>query len=763
MRNKLLVDVSDLLEWLGRVERVSGIQRVGVELVRHGLPPDGMFVRAALGMWQSVPDATMRDICECAASGSATRADLGRLLAQIRPHGVGISPGDVLYLPGAFWVTGGLGRSVRWAKAQGARVTALFYDMIPVNRPELCGGVGMFQNVRGVAKVLDGAQAISEYTAKEVSKYMELFVDRSDLSVTVHPLAHQFSTAPAASSERVNAASARPFVLCVGTVNARKNQEMLYRVWKRLYAVLGESCPRLVLAGAHVDVDAFVSDVRSSGALGDRVIFIEDASDPEIAALYDRCMFTVFPSLYEGWGLPVGESLARGKVCVASSATAIPEVGGDLALYADPENENENYEVIVGLLRHEPRLRALTGRVVAEFRPRSWDTVFEGIFDDLGMGPARSTRPAPPPPPRVRLYGQTTGESSFAQVTRGMERALSAAGELAGTCPLSVGEDERSAPPGADAPLALNCGAPTGLMTAHRVGQHRSHWLLLAPNSEGLPKGLVETLTTPSSVLPSGMLSGLVAPSGWAASVLRRCFPDHPVVVCPHGVTPDIHCVDRALRDTARSTFRSGQFSVLHMTSTDAERKGTRILLAAWKRLKEKKEIPATAKLYVVMNPMQMSKVRWWCADLGLTEADVAPAPGLLYNQHDVAAMYGTMHAICQPSRGEGFGLVPLEALACGVPVIATACTGHAEYLGSRPPGSVIIDHGELAPVDDFMGAVAPSVEVEDVRSAIERTFNYWESVTAQAEMNAAALAREWSWENKSAPAIRRMLQEAGC
>lgn len=363
--------------------------------------------------------------------------------------------------------------------------------------------------------------------------------------------------------------------------------------------------------------------------------------------------------------------------------------------------------------------------------------------------------------PRVRLYGHLNGEASFAQVTRGMGLALHAAGELAGVCPIRAADDEELLV-GDAAPISLNCGNPMGLMVAHRRGNHRSHWLLLAPNSEGLPKGLKETLLEPSKILPYGMLTGgLLAPSSWAAGVLRREFSERPVVLCPHGVTPEIHRVDAAAREAVRQRFLQGKFDVLHMTSTEAERKGTKLLLAAWKRLRDKHVLPAGARLHIVMNPVQLSKVRWWCADVGLTEADVSATPGLAYDQAGVAAMYGEAHVLCQPSRGEGFGLCVAEALSCGVPVVATACTGHAELLGSRPPGSVIVEHGASAPMDDFPGSVAPTVTVDAIYVALERAFEYWGSLAAGAETNALALASEWSWENKSVPGLRRMIQEA--
>lgn len=365
--------------------------------------------------------------------------------------------------------------------------------------------------------------------------------------------------------------------------------------------------------------------------------------------------------------------------------------------------------------------------------------------------------------PRVRVYGHVNDQASFAQVTRGMCRALSAVGEFAGLWPLDRDLDDQEGMIGASAPVSLNLGTPMGLMHAHRMGSHRSHWLLLAPNSEGLPMGLTEALLAPSDVLPYGLLTGgLLAPSAWAASVLRRAVPDSmPVIVAPHGVTPGVHRADLAARDAARMAFRLGQFNVLHMTSSELERKSTQTLLRAWKQAKQEGFLPGGAKLYVVMNPTQMSKLRWWCADLGLGDADVLGAPGLAYDQAGVAAMYGSMHAICQPSRAEGFGCVPLEALACGVPIIATACTGHSEYLGSKPPGAVIVEHGELAPMDDFPGSMAPAVTQLAIRDALASAYMYWGSLAANAEQNAEALATEWSWENKNGPAIRRMLQEA--
>ena len=123
-----------------------------------------------------------------------------------------------------------------------------------------------------------------------------------------------------------------PFALCVGTVEFRKNQAPLLKLWESL----GEgSGPRLADA-RHRRRSGLARPRRAQPAPARRAqapyLGSEAPTDRELAWLYGRAAFTVFPSLAEGWGLPIGESLWFGKPCVASDATSMPEVGGPLWL-----------------------------------------------------------------------------------------------------------------------------------------------------------------------------------------------------------------------------------------------------------------------------------------------------------------------------------------------------------------------------------------------------------------------------------------------
>ena len=100
-----------------------------------------------------------------------------------------------------------------------------------------------------------------------------------------------------------------------------------------------EQVPTLVFAGR---VGWLVADLmqqlENAEWFGGKIRLIEGPSDGELATLYQDCLFTLFPSHYEGWGLPVTESLAHGVPCLAADRTSLPEAGGRFARYFDPDN-----------------------------------------------------------------------------------------------------------------------------------------------------------------------------------------------------------------------------------------------------------------------------------------------------------------------------------------------------------------------------------------------------------------------------------------
>jgi glycosyltransferase involved in cell wall biosynthesis len=164
------------------------------------------------------------------------------------------------------------------------------------------------------------------------------------------------------------------YILFVSTIEIRKNHRLLVRVWQRLLARHGaDAIPVLVFAGqVGWMVDDLLADLAASGYLGGKVEHRPGLSDEELDEAYRGCLFTVFPSLCEGWGLPIAESLAHGKFCLASNRASIPEVGGDLIDYFDPSDDDDALAKVERLLFEPGYLAAREARLRAEYRPCTW-------------------------------------------------------------------------------------------------------------------------------------------------------------------------------------------------------------------------------------------------------------------------------------------------------------------------------------------------------------------------------------------------------
>jgi glycosyltransferase involved in cell wall biosynthesis len=125
----------------------------------------------------------------------------------------------------------------------------------------------------------------------------------------------------------------QPFVLSVGTIQPRKNYRRLIQAFASLDPAL-----TLVIVGSkgwtYADVFAEITRHR----LDERVHILGFVADDDLPALYSAASLFVYPSLYEGFGLPVLEALACGTPVVASNQSALPEVVGEAGLLIDPEN-----------------------------------------------------------------------------------------------------------------------------------------------------------------------------------------------------------------------------------------------------------------------------------------------------------------------------------------------------------------------------------------------------------------------------------------
>lgn len=172
------------------------------------------------------------------------------------------------------------------------------------------------------------------------------------------------------------------FLLCVGTVEARKNHFLLYYAYKKLLAT-GYLPPKLIIVGRRGWLSSdFQYIVEHDEEVNHRIVILDNITDSQIRWLYENCSFTIFPSLYEGWGLPISESLQYGKVTLCSNSSSMPEVGGKSADYFSPFSPDELSSLIMKyqdkVVRSKREIRINKG-----FQSFSWAESFASFVEAL--------------------------------------------------------------------------------------------------------------------------------------------------------------------------------------------------------------------------------------------------------------------------------------------------------------------------------------------------------------------------------------------
>ncbi len=180
----------------------------------------------------------------------------------------------------------------------------------------------------------------------------------------------------------------RDFILAVGTLEPRKNLPRLVAAYRRLPTALQEAHPLVVTGRLGWDTGETVAALDSLGARAIRTGFVPDA---QLALLYRRCALFAYPSLGEGFGLPVLEAMAAGAPVLTSDRSSLPEVGGDAAAYCDPTDEAAIAAALAALLGDPARRARLAAAGPARAAQFSWAETARIVLETL----ERIAQPSP--------------------------------------------------------------------------------------------------------------------------------------------------------------------------------------------------------------------------------------------------------------------------------------------------------------------------------------------------------------------------------
>jgi len=406
IKGGVYIELKDLFVYLSLHTTVTGITRVTLGLINYILENMDEQEAAKYNFVHQFRDGegllliskyNMRKMIQAAMTGNPEIANTQELIKLIQSTSTlfRLEQGDTYLILGAFWEFVANPSWIGGMRRRGVRIGTYIYDLIPITHHQYC-----MQELTEAftiafaetARLLDFALTISAFVADNVTEYLKAN-DIAPLPTFPVPLAHELrfemkgvqKPATFKKAETRNYLANIPFVLCVCTIEARKNHAYLLSIWQRMIQAR-ISVPDLVFVGRPGwRVGDLMDEISGSDFLDGRLHILNGLTDDELSDLYDRCLFTVFPSYVEGWGLPVGESLAHGKVCVASSTSSIPEVGGEYVTYVDPFNVDAGCEIVRRLIQEPDWLAQKEKKLRENFVPRTWKIVGQDFFAKLDI------------------------------------------------------------------------------------------------------------------------------------------------------------------------------------------------------------------------------------------------------------------------------------------------------------------------------------------------------------------------------------------
>lgn len=268
-------------------------------------------------------------------------------------------------------------------KELGMNILMLCHDIIPVLYPQYCTAPGNKLFARYLHHLCTGASAVLANSQRTRTDFLD-YCKRQGHALTDATVIRLGDTLPAEGSvDNPDVADVldKKYILFVSTIERRKNHEVLYRAYHQLCAAnKGEALPLLVFVGMPGwGIRDLMNDIQLDPLTRGKIRMLSTVTDGELNALYRHCLFTVYPSLYEGWGLPVAEALSFGKAVITTTRGSLPEVGGDLVDYVDPWDVRGWAAIIEKYASHPAIVAEKEQRIRERYVPSTWRDSANGV------------------------------------------------------------------------------------------------------------------------------------------------------------------------------------------------------------------------------------------------------------------------------------------------------------------------------------------------------------------------------------------------
>ncbi|SOE64283.1 Glycosyltransferase involved in cell wall bisynthesis [Burkholderia sp. YR290] len=280
-------------------------------------------------------------------------------------------------------------------RVTSSRLIYTFYDMGFLVDPSWtteANRLGCFEGVFRSSVSADWIVAISEASRNH---YLSVFPHFSEERIRVIYPCSRFADATIAGKrpKALEGVPAEGFLLNVGTIEPRKNQRRLTEAYARYLALGGSPMPLVLAGGKGWLMEDFQRHLSELG-IADHVLMTGYVTDEELIWLYRNCYANLYPSLFEGFGLPVLEGMQFGAPTLTTTSSSVPEVTGDAAILLDPKDIDGWAHAMLRLTTNRGERDALAAAAIqqaAQFEWRRSASALLQLYEEALASPKRRT------------------------------------------------------------------------------------------------------------------------------------------------------------------------------------------------------------------------------------------------------------------------------------------------------------------------------------------------------------------------------------
>lgn len=264
-------------------------------------------------------------------------------------------------------------------------ILAINYDAIPALFPEYFtpDAIDNFSENISSFKHASHVFSISEASRNDLLRLTgKKPVDITSMLIDIDPGFERSNPTEVSRVRLANALGPTPYIICVGTLEPRKNHKRLIEAYSALAKNETRRCNLVIVGKQGWGTDDLRALVAAHN-LSEHVYFLENVSNIDLRALYSGALFSVYPSLYEGFGLPIIEAMACGCPVVTSSVSSMPEVAGDAAFYVDPVSTESIKSALRQMINDDDLRNALARKGIVRRSAFSWDLTAARVLDVL--------------------------------------------------------------------------------------------------------------------------------------------------------------------------------------------------------------------------------------------------------------------------------------------------------------------------------------------------------------------------------------------